>query len=188
MSQLKFYDMLLPAPVSPALSSDNVKEDKEKKGFTRCLRSHVKQATNKVSVSSSEPLKATSVKTERNNNYVPTPTQYGCCDSNGLRRGGTLLTMTLSHVPPRNKPRRAFDASSLYSVTSDDFNESDDELISINGDCSSEYNSSQSPRLSSKRKRTTTLSADLEVASLLSPSVEDCFSSGDNFSVSDYSG
>lgn len=157
----------------------------------------MKHASNKVDVGSSDAAKPTS-KTERNNNYVsplggPTSDQYSCCDNKALlSQAGTLLTMTIAQVP-RNKARsRPFDASSLYSVTSDDFNESDDELISINGDSNSEYNAPsvlQSPRLSSKRKRTTTLSADLEVASLLSPSVDDCsFFSGDNFSVSDCSG
>ena len=175
-------------------------DEREKRELTRGLRPRGKQTLNKLNTNgsnSNSPAQTTSItKTDRNNDDVAqrddtTPGQYSCCEGSSLvASGSALLTMTLSQVP-RNKARsRTFDASSLYSVTSDDFNESDDELISINGDSSSDYNPLpvQSPRLSSKRKRTTTLSADLEVANLLSPSVDDCFSSGDNFSISDYSG
>lgn len=103
----------------------------------------------------------------------------------------TLLAVTLTQMAAvgRTNPRsRTFDASSLYSVTSDEFNESDDELISINGDApTTEYTHPlYSPRLSGKR--TTTLTADLEVESLLSRTGDDSPSSGDNLSVSDFPG
>ncbi|XP_067943754.1 uncharacterized protein [Watersipora subatra] len=189
----------VPGPVTDHRCIDSVVDEREKRELTRGLRPRGKQTLNKLNTNgsnSNSPAQTTSItKTDRNNDDVAqhddtTPGQYSCCEGSSLvASGSTLLTMTLSQVS-RNKARsRTFDASSLYSVTSDDFNESDDELISINGDSSSDYNPLpvQSPRLSSKRKRTTTLSADLEVANLLSPSVDDCFSSGDNFSISDYS-
>lgn len=95
-----------------------------------------------------------------------------------------MIAMTVRRTRP-------FDAASLYSVASDEFNESDDELISINGDSTSDY-TVHSPRLSSKRKRTTTLSADLEVENLLSPTDDDVHqsrsSTGDSLAIYHFSG
>ena len=85
----------------------------------------------------------------------------------------------------------AFDSLSLHSVASEEFMESDDELISINSDSNISAVGSLGSAADrcgggagrgvtssrSKRKRTTTLSADLEVESLLSASGDDSLSS-----------
>jgi len=165
------------------------------KGFTRCLRSRAKQITSKVSVAD-ETLTSSLVNlTGCTNNLAQylsphkgSLPQY-MHDDTVIKRSDTVLAVALTNAMHKSVRSRQFDAASLYSVTSDEFNESDDELISINGDSNSECtNIVGSCRVSSKRKRTTTLSADLEVESLLSPGADDCVYSGDNFSVSDFSG
>lgn len=172
--------------------------------YTRCLRSRVIRHSNKVGFVSCTKNNEKSVKggptQTRSQPHSAAADNINHAQLHDTSYPGLIVpephalrTVTLADVSTRRRQTRPYDSLSLHSVASEEFMESDDELISINSDSNicaslSHCSSSSNTRHSSKRKRTTTLSADLEVESLFSASGDDSFSSGDNQSVSDISG
>lgn len=195
--------------LSSLVVQEDIQPSVEAPDYTRCLRSRVIRHSNKVgfvSCTKSDTvedrlchIKPIPTHTDCENNYLAQQdfaqttrhTELSVHPCTGLHATMTLADVNYCHRASSQRQSHPFDTLSLHSVASEEFMESDDELISINSDSNISASlslSSTATRHSSKRKRTTTLSADLEVESLFSASGDDSFSSGDNHSVSDLSG
>lgn len=202
--------------VSPSSSGNVIPEENRQPvtgaDYSRCLRSRIIRHSNKVgfvSCSSSNSTRNNDSKSASSSTVRDGPTQLKPAPNHQTDSENNYLTssafhhaahsvtapqtMTLANISSSRRGKPAFDSLSLHSVASEEFMESDDELISINSDSNisaASLSMGSTRRHSSKRKRTTTLSADLEVESLLSASGEDSLSScgGDNQSTSDLSG
>lgn len=142
---------------------------------------------------------STYLSTEQNNNNYslnssinPQVKSHTFCDNNknlNSKDKSLLRHYIRTSGTPGTAAAAAADSVSDDVFLREDFNETDDEISQINSHASSQgYSSRSSSQLSCcKRKRTNTLSADLEVESLFGSGAESV-SSLDARSLSDFSG